>query len=140
MTLNETDVLYLKFGREIESFNDSLLQLEAIIKHANGQRPRRPWRTHDDECRVALYPVAQAVGDFKQTLDECKKLLDDHERFQRDAAGFVDNVVWHLSTQRDVDVLRERVHFHATKVSATISDPFNIRVLMITATGHHQAI
>ena len=127
----------MKFGREIESFNESLLQLEAVIKHANDQRPRRPWRTRDDECRVALHPVAQAVGDFKQTLDECKKLLDDHERFQRDAAGFVDNVVWHVSTQRDVDILRERVHFHSTKVSATFVDSVDSRMLIGVATGHY---
>lgn len=77
------------------------------------------------------------MGDFKQTLDECKKLLDDHERFQRDAAGFVDNVVWHVSTQRDVDILRERVHFHSTKVSATFVDSVDSRMLIGVATGHY---
>ncbi|CAF9925233.1 MAG: hypothetical protein HETSPECPRED_005781 [Heterodermia speciosa] len=123
------DVLYLKFGREIESFNHSLLQLESVIKHADDQRPRRPWGNRDEECRVALQPVAQAVGDFKQTLDECKKLLDDHARFQRDEAGFVDNVIWHVSTQRDVDSLRERVLFHSTKL-LVITKPFEIQLLL----------
>ena len=140
LTFHPTDVLYLKFGREIESFNDSLLQLEAVIKHANDQRPLRPWRTRDDECRVALHPVAQAVGDFKKTLEECKKLLDDHERFERDEAGFVDNVLWHVSTQRDVEILRERVHFHSTKVNATSIDLINFIVLIGTVTCHHQTI
>lgn len=121
LTSNSTpDILYLRFGREIESFTESLQQLEAVIDHANRQRPRRPWRTHDDECRHALQPLSQLVGDFKKTLDECEKLLNDHERFQRDTAGFVDNVVWHVSTQRDVDILRERVHFHTTKVSSKL--------------------
>lgn len=70
---------------------------------------------------MALEPVSQAVGHFQKTLAECEKLLGDHERFRRDAAGFVDNVVWHVSTQRDVDLLKERVQFHATKVSKLLS-------------------
>ncbi|KAL8652976.1 MAG: hypothetical protein Q9210_002368 [Variospora velana] len=119
-SVSTPDILYLKFGREIESFTESLQQLEAVIDHANRQRPRRPWRGHDDECRHALQPLSQLVGDFKTTLDECEKLLNDHERFQRDTAGFVDNVVWHVSTQRDVDILRERVHFHTTKVQLLV--------------------
>lgn len=110
------DILYLRFGREIESFSDNLKQLEAVVNQTNRQRPRRTWRNPDDECRLALQPVSQAVGDFRKTLEECEKLLNDHERFRRDEAGFVDNVVWHLSTQRDVDILRERVQFHTTKV------------------------
>ncbi|KAL8924118.1 MAG: hypothetical protein Q9208_004255 [Pyrenodesmia sp. 3 TL-2023] len=123
------DILYLRFGREIELFSGNLQQLEAVINDANRQRPARPWRDPDDECRVALQPVSQAVGDFRNTLDECEKLLNDHERFQRDPAGFVDNVVWHISTQRDVDILRERVHFHATKL-LVILKPFEIHLLL----------
>lgn len=77
------------------------------------------------------------MGDFKQTLDECKKLLDDHARFQRDEAGFVDNVIWHVSTQRDVDSLRERVLFHSTKVKATFVEHSSLMVLIVTAACHH---
>ncbi|KAL8911384.1 MAG: hypothetical protein Q9171_003430 [Xanthocarpia ochracea] len=60
-------------------------------------------------------PVSQAVGDFQKTLSECEKLLNDHERFRRDTAGFVDNVVWHISTQRDLLV---------------ITKPFEIQLLL----------
>ncbi|KAI4181527.1 MAG: hypothetical protein LQ346_006756 [Caloplaca aetnensis] len=121
------DILYLRFGREIESFSDNLKQLEAVVNQTNRQRPRRTWRNPDDECRLALQPVSQAVGDFRKTLEECEKLLNDHERFRRDEAGFVDNVVWHLSTQRDVDILRERVQFHTTKL-LVVTKPFEMSV------------
>ncbi|KAL8997826.1 MAG: hypothetical protein Q9169_002998 [Polycauliona sp. 2 TL-2023] len=103
--------------------------LEAVINNANLQRPRRRWGNPDHECRVALQPVSQAVGDFKKTLDECEKLLNDHERFKRDTAGFIDNVVWHISTQRDVELLTERVQFHATKL-LVITKPFEIHLLL----------
>ncbi|KAL8644728.1 MAG: hypothetical protein Q9226_007618, partial [Calogaya cf. arnoldii] len=122
-------ILYLKFGREVESFGENLQQLEAVINNANRQRPRRRYGNPDHDTRVALQPVSQAVGDFKTTLDECEKLLNDHDRFRRDTAGFVDNVVWHVSTQRDVEVLRERVQFHATKT------PFANRITEVTNSG-----
>ena len=120
ISVSQADVLYLRFGGEIKSFANNLQQLVAVIEHANSQRPQRPWRDPDDECQVALQPVSEAVGDFRKTLKECEKLLGDNERFRRDRAGFVDNVVWHMSTQRDVDSLRERVHFHSTKVRSIL--------------------
>ncbi|KAL9034636.1 MAG: hypothetical protein Q9180_005293 [Flavoplaca navasiana] len=123
------DILYLQFGREIEFLSESLKQLEAVINNANLQRPRRRWGNPDQESRVALLPVCQAVGDFRKTLDECEKLLNDHERFRRNTAGFVDNVVWHVSTQRDVEILRSRVQFHATKLFI-ITKPFEIQLLL----------
>ena len=133
------DVLYHKFGRELESFTETLQQLVTIIKHANGQRPRRPWGYPDDECRVALHPVSQAIGDFRKTIADCERLLNDNERFQRDSAGFVDNVVWHLSTQRDVEILRERVHFHKTKVRNEGCQSTLDRELTLLAPSDHEA-
>ncbi|KAL9009118.1 MAG: hypothetical protein Q9173_005830 [Seirophora scorigena] len=129
LSSNNVDILYRRFGREIELFTESLQKLEAVIDHANRQRPRRPFRNHNDNCRQALQPLSQLVGDFKTTLDECEQLLNDHERFKRDPAGFVDNVVWHVSTQRDVDILSERVHFHATKL-LVVSKPFETHLLL----------
>ncbi|KAI9651586.1 MAG: hypothetical protein M1831_000597 [Alyxoria varia] len=123
------DVQYLRFGRDIDSFAGNLHSLINVIKHANHQRPQRPWGNHDNECRQTLQPLSQAVGDFNATLRECDKLLNDRSRFQRDKAGFVDNVQWHMSTQRDVDILRERVHFHATKL-LVLTKPFELHLLL----------
>ncbi|KAL8877565.1 MAG: hypothetical protein Q9198_004440 [Flavoplaca austrocitrina] len=104
-------------------------QLEAVINNASLQRPRRRYGNPERESLVALQPLSQAVGDFKKTLEECEKLLNDHERFRRNTAGFVDNVVWHVSTQRDVEILRGRVQFHATKL-LIITKPFEIQLLL----------
>ena len=88
---------------------------------------------------MALHPVSQAIGDFRKTLADCEKLLNDNSRFQRDSAGFVDNVVWHLSTQRDVDILRERIHFHGTKVCNDCYQSTHDRGLTILAPSDHEA-
>ena len=120
----------MRFGREVESFAANLKQLVAITDHANLQRPHRPWGNHADDCHQALQPLSQAVGDFQKTLEECQRVLNDHDRFQRDTAGFIDNVQWHLgSTQRDVDILRARVQFHTTKLHILLK-PFELHLLL----------
>ena len=88
---------------------------------------------------MALHPVSQAIGDFRKTLADCEKLLNDNSRFQRDSAGFVDNVVWHLSTQRDVDILRERIRFHGTKVRNESCRSTLDRGLIVLAPSDHEA-
>lgn len=83
--------------------------------------------------------MSQAIGDFRKTIADCEKLLSDNERFQRDSAGFVDNVVWHLSTQRDVEILRERIHFHGTKVCNECCQSTLDRELTVLAPSDHEA-
>ena len=68
------------------------------------------------------------IGDFEQTLHDCEVLLGDKHRFQRSPTGFVRNVVWHTSTQRDVEKLRQRVHFHMIKIGF-IAKPFETHLL-----------
>ncbi|KAG8527787.1 uncharacterized protein KY384_007941 [Bacidia gigantensis] len=122
-------VQYSRFGREIQSLAKNLRDLVDVAEHAAEQRPRRPWGNHSDDCREALKPLLEAAGDFQATIKDCQKLLDDHNRFQRDAAGFIDNVQWHMGTQRDVDILRERVEFHSTKI-LVLTKPFELHLLL----------
>ena len=125
----DADVLYLRFGREIESFAKNLRQLIDVAENAIEKRPRRAWGNHNDDCRQALLPLLQAVGDFQATLAECQKLLSDRNRFQRDVAGFIDNVQWHTGTQKAVDELRDRVQFHSTKL-LVLTKPFELHLLL----------
>ena len=123
------DVQYLRFGREIQSFASNLQSVVEVTENATEKRPPRRWGNHDNEYRQALEPLTKAVGDFQATIKECQKLLNDHNRFQRNAAGFIDNVQWHMGTQRDVDILRERVQFHSTKL-LVLTKPFELHLLL----------
>ena len=76
-----------------------------------------------------LNTLSEVTGDFKQTLHDCKKLLSDNSKFQRSATNFVDNVVWHSSTERVVNHLRQRVNFHLTKLNL-IAKPFELQLLL----------
>ena len=104
--------------------------MEKIIKNAEDQRPpRRPWHSDADHFGVALETLPEVTGDFRRTLKDVQTLLDDHSKFHRSAAGFVDNVIWWAGTERDVNTLKERVHFHVTKVSFILK-PFEIQLLL----------
>lgn len=106
------DVQYLQFGNEIQSLGQNLTRLTNILE----EQLRGPlWRGSVNGLRLE---ISDLTGDFKKTLEECEKLLNDRARFQRDRAGFVDNVRWWVGgTEAKVKTLRERVHFHSAKVN-----------------------
>ena len=72
--------------------------------------------------------LSEVAGDFHLTLRDCEKLLNDHSKFGRSNANFVDTVVWHSSTERNVNSLRQRVQFHIIKIEF-IAKPFEIHLL-----------
>lgn len=102
-----------------------------MTKNAQDQRIRRPWESDlkDDDCRANLGALAEVTGDFHGTLQECQTLLENRVKFGRDEANFVTNVLWHSSTEREVNNLRERVHLHETKLFFAIK-PFEIQLLI----------
>ena len=116
----ETDLKYLRFGREIQSLGGSLKQLEAVTDNARNDRTAgrstSDESAEDDLYRTRLQPLSDVTGDFKDTLKECSTLLSNHKSFRRNAAGFVDNVIWHTTVERDILLLTARLQFHVTKV------------------------
>ncbi|KAK0507793.1 hypothetical protein JMJ35_009682 [Cladonia borealis] len=124
------DVKYLKLGRDISYLGSSLQRLELIIKNAEEQSPEKSWRRKaNSTMATTLDALLEVTGDFKRTLHDCEKLLSDDSRFQRSAARFVDNVVWHSSTERVVNHLRQRVNLHLTKLNF-IAKPFELQLLL----------
>lgn len=124
------DVKYLRFGRDIQSLSKSLQQLSDVTENARDKRVRRPWASgEDDDCRADLGALAEVIGDFYGTLRECETLLNNRAKFGRNEANFVYNVLWHTSTEREVNNLRERVHLHETKLFFVIK-PFEIQLLI----------
>lgn len=76
-----------------------------------------------------LRSLRDVTGDFGRTLRDCNALLRNHHKFHRNKAGFVDNVVWHASTESEISNLKERVRLHITKMSFVIK-PFEIQLLV----------
>ena len=56
-------------------------------------------------------------------------MLSNNTKFKRTKAGFVDNVVWHSWTEKEIKNLTQRVHFHQTKISF-IAKPLEMQLLL----------
>ncbi|MCJ1439454.1 hypothetical protein MMC27_008848 [Xylographa pallens] len=123
------DQKYLQFGEEIRSFSKALEQLQKVLQHVEEERHMRPWLPHDTaQVRTTLKPLPDLTGDFVKTLKACERLLSDNSKFQHNAAGFVDNVRWWLGVESEVEVLKERIRFHTTKI-LLITKPVEIQLL-----------
>ena len=87
-----------------------------------------------EEDVTAVNTLSEIVGDFKQTLRDCDSLLKDKSKYKSSPANLVDNVVWHASTERDVNSLTKRLQFHMTKVNL-ITKPLELQLL---SSIHHE--
>ncbi|MCJ1386007.1 hypothetical protein MMC17_009132 [Xylographa soralifera] len=123
------DQKYLQFGEEIRNFSQALERLQKVLQNVEEERHRRPWLPYDAaQVRSTLKPLPDLTGDFVKTLKTCEKLLSDNSKFRHNAAGFVDNVRWWLSVETEVELLKERIRFHTTKI-LLITKPVEIQLL-----------
>lgn len=118
------DVRYFEFGEDIQTLAQSLQQLIEVTENAGRQR-QDAQRGPEAELRS----LREVTGDFGRTLRDCNALLGNHHKFHRNKADFVDNVVWHASTESEISNLKERVRLHITKMSFVIK-PFEIQLLV----------
>lgn len=103
-----------------------------MTENAAKQRQENAAKQRQDAHRgpeAELRSLREVTGDFGRTLRDCNALLGNHHKFHRNKAGFVDNVVWHASTESEISNLKERVRLHITKMSFVIK-PFEIQLLV----------
>ena len=104
--------------------------MELIIKNAEEQNSEKSWRSEAYiTTATILNTLSEVTGDFKRTLRDCGKILSDNSKFQRSATSSVKNVVWHSSTERVVNHLRQRVNLHLTKLNL-IAKAFELQLLL----------
>lgn len=70
--------------------------------------------------------LTEIIGNFRLTLEECRRFLNDESKF-RHKAGFITNIVYNINVDPHVISLTERLAFHNTKIGLVL-DPFNIHV------------
>ena len=114
---------YAQFRQDIKSLGDSLGQLQSIIDNAHNQC------SPSNHFGGVLQVLPDVTGDFRQTLNDCKKLLRSHAGLKRGRPSPLENFRWWTSVEGDVCSLRERVKFHITKVTF-IAKPFETQLLL----------
>ena len=128
-SINLTDIKYCQFGTEIHSLGNVCKNLDSVITQSQKPWHQKITHQHIDNVNTATFKaLSQVTGDFLQTLQDCERLLSDNTKFKRTKAGFVDNVIWHTSTEREIRNLTQRVHFHQTKIGF-IAKPLEMQLL-----------
>ena len=114
---------YAEFGSEIQHFARNLQKLGQVIGDVTKQVPvtlSRENHTWD------LKSLLQICGDFRKTLNECQRLLEDGAKFERGRDNFIYNIRWTLSVEPQVCTLRDRVAFYNIKVTISPSTHFYV--------------
>ena len=115
---------YADFGEEIKRLAENLQNLIRAVKKvsnlaANG--PPKPQGTSEPEFDMSS--LLEISGDFRDTLEQSKKLLVDHGSLgeQRGAitAPFI-NIRWNMTIRPSVQRLRERIAIHNRKVGVFV--------------------
>ena len=122
--------LYAEFGNEVRDLKTALENVNGVINKANrnrdplGDNARSPniLRAQDEESLLRI------CGDFKRTLERCKRLLQREKYFQwRD--GFVYNVLWEVAAVKsEVEKLKVQLHGHVIKMDSVLG-PLQLRLL-----------
>lgn len=117
---------YAEFGADIQHFARNLQKLGQVIGDVTKQVPVTLSR---EDHTWDLKSLLQICGDFRKTLTECQRLLEDTAKFERGRDNFIYNIRWNLSVEPQVSTLRDRVAFHNIKV--TISPWTHFYVIQI---------
>lgn len=116
MKTNSADIRYLAFKQDVSRLEDRLSQLQKVFERASTEIDDPDiYLRRETNNRLKVESV-ELVGDFKSTLTECRQLLRKHIKFDGKKASILDNAFWGLSTQGEVEELRNRLQFHTQKI------------------------
>jgi hypothetical protein len=101
---------YRDFGEDIRLLAINLDLISSIVQQAQSQTAMF------NEVSRPVPAAHQVLGNFRETLDDCERLLDDERYFTRHD-GFVSNVSFYYQIDSEVQKLRNRIAFHNIKVN-----------------------
>ena len=117
---------YADFGSDIHYLARNLEKLSKVIQDVTRQIPQTlSLEDHSWDLRSLL----KICGDFRKTISECQRLLDNRSKFGRGRGGFVYNIQWNLTVEPEVRRLKERVAFHNIKI-ATVLKPLETKLML----------
>ncbi|KIM98695.1 hypothetical protein OIDMADRAFT_57041 [Oidiodendron maius Zn] len=138
---NNAQVKYLEFKREIEGFENRLIEFRDALRLAIAQVDGQASRLLDAVPRheVLKQEADTLIGDFVSTLTDCQTLLRAHAVFDSRRGTILDNLFWHTSTQAQVEDLRRRIQAHADKISLFV-EPVRLQLATDTAAQTHDIL
>ncbi|KAI4923464.1 hypothetical protein J4E85_008502 [Alternaria conjuncta] len=110
---------YLEFGDALFRLHWSLNTIESIVRTANTGLENERLESYGPELydTTALIDI---VGNFRLTLEQCQKLLNDVSKFRTGKDGFITNIIYNLNTDAQVRDLTERLKYHSVKIGLVL--------------------
>lgn len=141
------DRQYAELGDDIKSLAQNLDYIQNIVRnaslswqqqalrlrHLRGPAPQKEWD---------LSSIQEIIGDYKTTLADCEKLLEENPEF-RTNRGAIYNVEWNLVIRPKVIHLKKRLEAHNTKILLLL-EPLELSLLADVHRGlsdvHHDLV
>ena len=117
---------YLEFGDALFRLHWSLNTIESIVRTANTGLENERLESYGPELYDTT-ALTDIVGNFRLTLEQCQKLLNDVSKFRTGKDGFITNIIYNLNSDAQVRDLTERLKYHSVKIGLVL-DAFNIHV------------
>ena len=117
---------YLEFGDALFRLHWSLNTIESIVRTANTGLENGRLESYGSELYDTT-ALTDIVGNFRLTLEQSQKLLNDVSKFRTGKDGFITNIIYNLNSDAQVRDLTERLKFHTVKIGLVL-DAFNIHV------------
>ncbi|KAK1997603.1 hypothetical protein LX36DRAFT_578104 [Colletotrichum falcatum] len=115
---------YAEFGRDVRGLAENLDILTRVVNKADQslqqERVFKPLRWDP-------LSLEEIIGDYKETLNECRNLITDNNRY-RLSSGPLRNIEWNVLVAPAADRLRERIALHNSKILHVLK-PFEIDLL-----------
>ncbi|KAL2065734.1 hypothetical protein VTL71DRAFT_3404 [Oculimacula yallundae] len=123
---------YNDFGNDIKSLAGNLDNIVRVVENAKATWIQESARTARSrglpvQREWDLSTLQEIVGDYRKTLEDCKRLLEQNYEF-RNNRNFAYNIEWNLVIQPKVDRLRKRLEAHNSKISILLK-PLELNLL-----------
>ncbi|KAK2017260.1 hypothetical protein LZ32DRAFT_577338 [Colletotrichum eremochloae] len=115
---------YAEFGRDVRGLAENLDILTRVVKQADESLRRE---SAFKPLRWDPSSLQEIIGDYNETLNECRTLIADNNRY-RSSGGPLRNIEWNVLVAPAADRLRARIALHNSKVSHVLK-PFEIDLL-----------
>lgn len=138
--VNNAQVRYLEFKREVEGLGRQLNDFQDAFRLLVGHvSPDSHVLDAPQKQAVLKQEADKLIGNFLQTLQECKTLLQAHFKLDNKKGTILDNAFWGASTQAKVEDLRRRIQAHANKISLFI-EPVRMRLDSDVVSNTHEIL
>jgi hypothetical protein len=104
---------YVDFGKDVRGLAESLNILNQVVTQASSSL--RQQGAPNATLRWDQTSLDEIVGDYTQTLEACKILLEKNKRYRLGTSP-LRNIDWHVLVQSDVNHLRQRIQLHNSKL------------------------